>query len=48
MFAQHLPSQDFWLDAFERRHDAAGSRSGVIKAASATVNKIAAVLRIGL
>ena len=35
-----------WLGAFDRMQDAAGSRNGVINTASATVSRIAAVLRI--
>jgi hypothetical protein len=46
MFAQHPGLQASGLGMFDRMHDAAGIRSGVIKTASATVNRIAAVLRI--
>jgi hypothetical protein len=46
MFAQQLLWQASWLGAFERMHDAAGSRSGAINIASTTVSRIAAVLRI--
>ena len=46
MFAQQLLLQASWLGAFERMHDAAGGRRGVINIASTTVNRIAAVLRI--
>jgi hypothetical protein len=46
MFAQQLALQASWLGAFDRMHEAAGSRSGVINIASTTVNRIAAVLRI--
>jgi len=46
MFAQQLLLQASWLGAFERMHDAAGSRSGVINIASASARKIAAVFRI--
>jgi len=45
MFAQQLLWQASWLGAFERMHDAAGSRSGVINIASA-VNRMAVALRI--
>jgi hypothetical protein len=46
MFAQQLLLQASWLGAFERMHEAAGSRIGVTNIASSTVNRIAAVLRI--
>ena len=46
MFAQQLLSHPSWLGVFDRMHDAAGSRNGVINIASATVSRIAAVLRI--
>jgi len=46
MFAQQLLLQASWLGAFDRMHEAAGSRNGVLNIASATVNRIAAVLRI--
>ncbi len=46
MFAQHPLLQASWLGAFDRMHDAAGSRRGVINIASTTVNRIAVVLRI--
>jgi hypothetical protein len=46
LFAQHPLLQASRLGAFERMHDAAGSRSGVINIAKTTVNRIAAVLRI--
>lgn len=48
MFAQQLGLQAFWLGAFDKIHDAAGSRSGVINIASKTVTRIAAVFRISL
>jgi hypothetical protein len=46
MFAQQSLLQASWLGAFDWMHDAAGSRSGVINIASASVSRIAAVLRI--
>jgi len=46
MFAQHPLLQASWLGAFERMHEAAGSRSGVINIASTIVKRIAAVWRI--
>src|ERR1700681_1598608 len=46
MFAQHPLLQASWLGAFDRMHDAAGSRNGVINSASASVSRIAVVLRI--
>jgi len=46
MFAQQLLLQASWLGAFDRMHEAAGSRNGAIAIASATVNRIVAVLRI--
>lgn len=48
MFAQHPGLQASLLGAFDRMHGAAGIRSGVTNTASATVNRIAAVLRINL
>jgi hypothetical protein len=46
MFAQQLLLQASWLGAFDKMHAAAGSRSGVISIASASVSRMAAVLRI--
>jgi hypothetical protein len=46
MFAQQSLLQASWLGAFDRMHDAAGSRSGVINTASKTVTRIADVFRI--
>jgi hypothetical protein len=46
MFAQQLGLQASRLGAFERMHEAAGSRSGVTNIASTRANRIAAVFRI--
>jgi len=46
LFAQQLLLHASWLGAFDRMHDAAGSRNGMINIASATGSRIAALLRI--